>query len=324
MTRSGAEPCALGAPVIEHRFRAMSTDVHLIVVGGKAEHVEQAEQAIHCREARWSRFLPDSELSQLNANPEHLVVVSPDTFALIRDAIDAFALTAGAFDPTVLASLVAAGYDRTLTAIEPGCPGRHQPAPSPLGIELFDDIHAIRLPAGVGLDLGGIAKGAAVDAVAATLTAAGVEGCCINIGGDLRVYGRSPDSRGWTVELDCPGSPEIRRVTLGDGAICTSTSVKRRWESAAGTEHHLRDPGTGAPLERGLLSVSVISARASQAEVLTKAALAAGPDGAHDVICGRDATGLLVGGDGRVIELAGFDAFRLDCHPAHRLAAPAP
>jgi thiamine biosynthesis lipoprotein len=307
--------CARAPGVSEHRFRAMSTDVHLVVVGGEARHLDRAEAAIRRHEARWSRFLPGSELSQLNANPEHVVVVSADTYELVRHAIDAYHLTAGAFDPTVLASLMAAGYDRTLPAIEPGCAGHHEPAPSPAGIELFDELHAIRLPAGVGLDLGGIAKGATADAVAAGLLATGVEGCCVNIGGDLRVSGRSPDPEGWTVELDCPGSDEVRQVVLAEGAICTSTTVKRRWRAAGGAEHHLRDPATGAPLERGLQSVSVICARATQAEVLTKAALAAGAEGAAEVICGRDATGVLVDRKGAVIELAGFDAFRLRGRP---------
>jgi thiamine biosynthesis lipoprotein len=298
----------------------MSTDVHLVVVGGRLEHLHQAERAVHAREARWSRFLPDSELSQLNANPEHVVVVSADTYTLIRHAIDAFHQTGGTFDPTVLTSLIAAGYDRSLEEVEQGRATAHQPAPSPVGIELFDELNAIRLPRGVGLDLGGIAKGAAADAVAASLMAGGVEGCCVNIGGDLRVAGRAPDERGWTVELDCPGAEEVRRVVLGEGAICTSTSVKRRWETASGPEHHLRDPATGAPLERGLRSVSVISARACQAEVLTKAALAAGPEGAPAVIGGRDATGLLVDHEGRIVELAGFDTFRLTRRPAAGLA----
>ena len=302
----------------ERRFRAMNTDVHVVVVAsGTAEAqiaLATAEQAVHDREARWSRFLPESELSILNRSCGRPVIVAEDTFGLVCRAIDAWQLTGGVFDPTVGASLLAAGYDRSFELVTRDDPPRavpSMPAATPAGIELHDTTNSIVLPEGVTLDLGGIAKGATCDAIVDELMGGGVLGCCINIGGDLRVAGRSPDPRGWTVTLDCPGSSEVRAITVGEGAVCTSTTTKRRWRTTGGYEHHLRNAATGAKLDTGLVSASVIAATAQQAEVLAKVAIAAGPLKAADALSANGVTGVVVHDSGVIDELPGFDGFRL-------------
>lgn len=318
----GSAPTVGGA--CDRRFRAMGTDVHVRVVGGPPELAVEAEEAVRAREARWSRFLPDSELSRLNAaGGGRPVILSPDTFALVAAAVEACRQTGGAFDPTVLASLVAAGYDRPLDQLAPPEPdtgpdpepasGGGVPAPGVGGIELHPTVGAVVLPPGVGLDLGGIAKGATADAVSAELLAAGAEGCCVNMGGDLRVRGVAPDGEGWVIGLDCPGytGGDRLRIRLADGAVCTSTVLARRWAGpvGAGAEHHLRHPGTGAALSTGLWSITVVAAAATQAEVLTKAAFVAGCDEAAALIGGHGATGVLVTDGGALVPLAGLDPF---------------
>ena len=298
-------------PTVERRFRAMSTDVHVVVVGGSTGLLDRAEAAVVDRDRRWSRFRPDSEISAINANQGRPVIVADDTFALVAAAVDAHRQTGGVFDPTVWSSLMAAGYDRSLDQVvaDPG-PSRHVPAPGPDGIELHPAPRAVLVPPGVGLDLGGIAKGVAADAVAADLLAAGAAGCCVNIGGDARFAGTAPTG-GWLVGLRCPGADQERVVTLAEGAVCTSTTLRRRWTA---TEHHLRDPASGRPLERGLWSVSIIGRRAAQAEVLTKVALAAGHR-APDVLAGHGVTGVLVDDRGEVVELQGLAPFLVDRVP---------
>lgn len=288
----------------------MNTDIHVIVVGGTPEHLTAAESAVRDREARWSRFLPDSELSAVNRAAGRPVIVSPDTFRLISDAVDAYHLTGGVFDPTVLGCLLDAGYDRSFELIDDSGQGPVRSAPGPTEIELDEGLGAVRVPVDVGLDLGGLGKGATADAVTAELLSAGATGCCVNIGGDIRVRGEGPENGGWAVELACPGSPHRRWVSLGDGAVCTSTTLKRRWGNQ-GQQHHLRDPATGEPLDSGLVSVSVIAERALQADVLTKVALAVGPDAAARAILEQGATGLLVTDDGTIVALEGIEDFLL-------------
>ena len=98
------------------RFRAMGTKVHLVVVDGGAGLLEQARARIDDLEHRWSRFLPHSELNELNraAGSSEATPVSAITFDLVERAIEAWRATDGLFDPTILPSLVAAGYDRKI------------------------------------------------------------------------------------------------------------------------------------------------------------------------------------------------------------------
>jgi len=92
----------------------MGTWAHVVIAGGgdRGQALDRARRRIDDLERRWSRFLPDSEVSRLNAGAGRPVLVSPETARLVARAVDAWRLTAGRFDPTVLPALVAAGYDR--------------------------------------------------------------------------------------------------------------------------------------------------------------------------------------------------------------------
>jgi thiamine biosynthesis lipoprotein len=99
----------------------MGTDVEVLAVGADDAAMATlgalAVDALEAREARWSRFRPTSELCRVNDAAGAPVVVSPDTFALIALAVDAWRDTGGRYDPTVLAALEAAGYDRDFDAL---------------------------------------------------------------------------------------------------------------------------------------------------------------------------------------------------------------
>jgi thiamine biosynthesis lipoprotein len=104
--------------------------------------------------------------------------------------------TGGRFDPTLLAAVRRAGYDDDLARL----PAVRQSLPATVGHHpmtcgwIVVDHHAgtVRLPAGAGFDAGGIGKGLAADLVSADLVSAGVTGGCVNVGGDLRVWGPGP------------------------------------------------------------------------------------------------------------------------------------
>jgi thiamine biosynthesis lipoprotein len=245
--------------------------------------------------------------------------VSPETFDVVSAAVDAWRWSGGRFDPTVAETMVAAGYDRSRVH-GPECswsdgaaggaePFEHRAAATPAGI-VFDPYPcSITVPAGVTIDLGGIGKGAAADLVARELLEWGAAGCCVNVGGDLRVAGDAPRAQGWQIDIDLGLGLPRPVIGLLDGAICTSTRTRRTWSNTLGPQHHLRDPADGAPLRAGLRTVTVIGPQALQAEVLTKTAFAAGPEEGAAIITGTGATGLLVTDDDTVIELDGLDPF---------------
>ncbi len=272
----------------------MGTDAQIIVIGGPAGLGQRAQDRIAQLERRWSRFVDDSEISTLNRYAGAPVKVSRDTVELVQRGIDACRLTNGRFDPTVLGSVIRAGYDRSFGAL--GAHVRSGSSDLTLGadaIEILDDM--IRLPRGTGFDPGGIGKGLAADIVVDELRAAGADGACVNLGGDVRVSGESPDGGAWTIAVDHPECTEsIARLGISDGAAATSTTLRRQWRVDGETRHHLIDPATGQPSTSDLRYVTVVAGNAWTAEVLAKAVLLHGTPRHFDLLTSIGADGLAV------------------------------
>jgi thiamine biosynthesis lipoprotein len=293
----------------ERRFRAMGSDAHVVVVGDR-RLLEVAERRIADLESRWSRFLPTSEVSRLTARAGTAMAVSPETALLVRRSVEAWHLSGGSFDPTVLGAVVRAGYDRTFEDLA-GAAGASALGTGAEAIEV--DGASVRLPAGTGFDPGGIGKGLAADVVATELRAAGADGACVNLGGDVRVTGAAPAGGAWTLDVEHPVLGRIALLGVADGGLATSTTLRRRWLVDGGERHHLIDPGTGLPSDTDLDLATVVAGEAWVAEVLAKAVLLRGSDRAFHLLGGTGAEGLAVAG-GEVLASPGLAAFRCP-HP---------
>lgn len=265
-------------------FRAMGTDVEVLVLEGDDEDLHWARAQIERAEARWSRFRPSSELEQVNAQPGRWTSVSSDTLDLLEVAIAAGPQTAGAFDPLVGGDLVRAGYDRSFDAVDrrgAGVPtaalGGHRPPEVHLPLEVDRSTASARIPVGTRLDLGGIAKGWTADLLVGGLLARGAQGACVNLGGDVAVGGRAPHPDGWSIEIEheaaAPG--RTRAAVLHQGGVATSTTLRRTWRGPDGdVRHHLLDPRTRRSCEGALVEATVVARSAAEAEVLAKVAFA--------------------------------------------------
>lgn len=263
--------------------RVMGSELDLVVSGPEGLR-DAALTRLHDLEVRWSRFLPDSEVSRLNRMAGVPVAVSWETRLLVAAGCEAWRLTSGGFDPTVLAAVRAAGYRERVPA--PGSiveEADSSPAPGCDGIEVDEQAGTVTLPAGTGFDPGGIGKGLAADLVVGELLASGAAGAAVNLGGDVRVSGDAPDGD-WVVDVEDPFCPErvLASLRLEDGAVATSSTLIRRWVTDSGTRHHLVDPSTGGPPGGDLVSVSVVAGACWLAEAHSKAAVIA-PDGAEAV-----------------------------------------
>jgi thiamine biosynthesis lipoprotein len=289
----------------------MGSQCHLLVTGDEPL-LDQANRWLDDLESAWSRFLPDSDVSRLNAADGRPTGVRPETVDVLTLAIEAWAATGGRFDPTTLPALVAAGYDRSFEHagdFEAGAAGfEPRPAPGCVAIEIDREQCTVRLPAGIKLDLGGIGKGRAADLIADRLIAAGTRGACVNLGGDARLAGTPADGGPWTVGVEHPVTGQlVATLALGDGAVATSTVTHRRWGDDGA--HHLIDPTTGRPSTTDLLGVTVVAGTAAWAEVYAKTALLAGSAGAADVVTRAGLTGMTVDRDGVVWTLPGLEVF---------------
>jgi FAD:protein FMN transferase len=296
----------------------MGSNAHVLVDDADPGLVATAHRRLAELEERWSRFRPDSELSRLNAAAGRPLPVSDDTAQVVRRCIEAWCVTAGLFDPTVLPQVLAAGYDRSFerlrseprpaTSAPPARPTRRRP-PGCDGIEVGPTW--VRLPAGVGLDLGGIGKGYAADLVAHELRRLGAPGVCVNLGGDIRVSGPSAGGRAWTVGVDDPFRPMLdsTAIRLEEGAVATSSRLRRRWWHDRREQHHLIDPRTGEPSRSRLVAVTVVAAQAHWAEVFAKAALIAGEEAGARLLEEHGLSALLTVCTGDVVRVGSIEEY---------------
>jgi thiamine biosynthesis lipoprotein len=264
-----------------------------------AEAPEQAGEEVQRLFAEWegrlSRFRPDSELSRLNARPGQPVIVSDLLLDVLQAAVRAARATAGLYDPTLLHALERLGYDRSFDRLGAALPAASGPAPGGGGwrrLELDLKARTVTLPPGVGIDLGGIAKGMAVDAAVERLRTMGSRAAMVSAGGDLRVHGLPSAGDCWPIAIEGPRDPVT--VALTRGSLATSGIGRRRWVQGGVERHHLLDPRDARPAQTGLWSVTVAATTCAQAEVAAKTAFVLGPRAGMDFLESKGLAGLLV------------------------------
>jgi thiamine biosynthesis lipoprotein len=279
----------------------MGSTAHVTVLGGANDLIETARERLDDLEARWSRFVPSSEISRLNHADGRPCRVSGETRLLVRRALDGYAVTEGRFDPTLLGAVLRAGYVDSFDRR----PSRPHGSGSTLRtgahrIEIDDTAGTVRIPVGVGFDPGGIGKGLAADLVSAELVDLGAAGVSVNVGGDLRVRGDAPEGDAWRIAVDDPWgrSEPVARLRLLHGAVATSSRLRRRWIRADGAvQHHLLDPATGTSSRTPVLASTVVAANGWQAEALSKAVFLDARRG-MEIVDARGAAALVVLPDG--------------------------
>ncbi len=217
-----------------------------------------------------SPYKPDSELSHVNAAAADAPVsVSRELFALLGKARQYSDLTQGAFDITY----ASAGYLYDYRVGTRPAPEQLREAAQHINyrfVELDEQHSSVRfLHQGVRIDLGGIAKGYAVDRCIGILGKAGIHNALVSAGGDTRVIGRRSDHP-WHVGIRDPRKRDgiVSVIPLEDSAISTSGDYERYFEQDGVRYHHILDPGSGDSA-RGLHSVSIIGAHATDTDALS-------------------------------------------------------
>jgi thiamine biosynthesis lipoprotein len=274
------------------RFRAMNSDIVLVASGKNLERIKQgfslARDFIQRSETRFTRFTDTSELASLNRSAGGWFVASPEMVEVLQVALRLAGETQGLFNPAILPALKQAGYDRSMDEIHAN-PARSGAAPV-LEMQDFRTIELdmpgqrVRLPEGMQVDLGGIAKGWIAEQAARRLSEYSLA-CAVSAGGDMCLVNLPEGQSNWEVGLEDPLHPEqdLALLRVGPGAIATSAVTKRKWQYNGHNQHHLIDPRTGEPAITEWLSVTVYAAQAVEAEVYAKALLIGGPVVANEL-----------------------------------------
>jgi thiamine biosynthesis lipoprotein len=264
-------------------FRAMGCPITITAVGaGRRVFGSDLVEIVRLAEAwetLFSRFRVESELSLLNRQAGRgSVVVGAELFAMVERAVEAGLASEGLYSPLVLGAVRHAGYDRDFAALA-GTVAKigatSGPVPSLDAIALDRGQHTVALAESAGIDLGGIAKGAFIDAVVERYREEWPGGC-VNAGGDVRVWGEPPDGRVWTVGIEYPQHPEldIAQACLidldGVSAVATSGRTRRRWQTDRGPAHHLIDPSTGSWVTGSIEAATAFAPDAVSADLAAK------------------------------------------------------
>nr|VFK40241.1 MAG: thiamine biosynthesis lipoprotein [Candidatus Kentron sp. SD] len=274
---AGKEPRASVMPLAEPLAKQLGKDIGQILA--------EVEQAM-------STYRADSELSRFNASTStDWYPVSQDLYTVAREALVVSRLTDGAFDITVGPLVNLWGFG------PPENPEDTRTVPTEA------DLRAIRARVGyrklatratppalrkehpaLYLDLSAIAKGFAVDKIAARLEGHGVVNYLVDIGGELRARGGNAQGEPWRVAIEKPisGEREIHRIIAVDNhAVATSGDYRNFFERDGKRYSHTIDPKTGKPVTHTLVSVTVLHPRAMRADALATALSVLGPEAGY-------------------------------------------
>jgi thiamine biosynthesis lipoprotein len=271
-------------------FETMGTDGAILVVApGPAEATEMVSAAIariRAVERRMSTYRPNSEISQLNARGAvEPVNLSPLTLEVLKEAGRFHQITGGTFDPTYapLRTLWRTAQERQEVPTD----AEVEAALSRVGNDglIIEDGAARFDTAGMEVDLGGIAKGFAIDRAIEALSESGALSALVDIGGDIRVLGRRGDNTKWKIQVRDPrpekGDPIILR--LENVAVATSGDYARFFRIGERRFSHIVDPRTGRPVH-SVPSATIIAPDAVTADALATAASVLGAPRAVELV----------------------------------------
>ena len=262
---------------------AMDTVMGLEIYGaGAEEQADQAVETIYRLEKLWDVTDQGSEIWALNHSGGDWVELSPETAELLEQSLELCALTDGALDLTAYPAVRAWGF----TTGEYQVPSREElDALASLidytRLELDAAGLRARLPDGMELDLGAVAKGRTGALLARQLREGGTASALLELGGNVQTVGSKPDGSPWRVAVQDPageGQAVLGVVEVSDQAVVTSGGYQRNFQADGETYWHIMDPDTAAPARSGLASVTVIGGDGAVCDALSTALFVMGAE----------------------------------------------
>lgn len=278
---------AIGSATATAEWAAIGTTARVVVTSPR--HLDAARAIAHhelaALDRACSRFRSDSEIAAIVAADGEWTTISDVLVKILACALAVAERTKGDVDPTMGADLARLGYDRDfgelvhVTTSVGDTRFRLGRRPSWRDVELDPAGRKLRVPRGVQLDLGAVAKAWCADRCAWRIADELGIGVLVGLGGDIATAGDGPDV-GWLVRVqDLPGiaGGPACTVRLDDGfAIATSSTVSRSWRRGTSTLHHILDPATRRPAHPVWRTVTVVAATCVEANTESTAAIVRG------------------------------------------------
>ncbi len=265
------------------RYRIQVRDLSQSVYLPTLKH--RIERVLSNIDKGMSLYRDDSELSRFNQSPSlQWKLISENTADVIAMALAIHQQSGGAFNPLTSARVDYWGFgpaDRSLQITS-----LSEPFIEPISAAVPEANSRFQLTTNqirkhdsdTALDLNGIAKGAAVDQVAAVIAESGIDDYLVEIGGEIRTRGSGPDGNGWLVGIENPTGGLASTIQLSNQAIATSGDYIHFFIHQGRRFSHLIDPRTGNPVKHNLALVSVIADHAIEADAWATALMIMGPE----------------------------------------------
>ena len=233
-----------------------------------------------------SRTVEDSDVWRINHAEGEPVTVSEDTISILQCAGQISGLSGGAFDATI--APVSTLWDFTSgSAVLPEAETIAKAAELVDYTKVMIDGNRVTLPAGMMIDLGGIAKGYIADRIKTYLEKRGVKHAILSFGGNVVAIGTKPDSSQWTVgiqDIDKGTGASMLKTRISGGSVVTSGIYERGFDLDGVRYHHLLSPDTGWPAQNELASVTIISDSSMEGDALSTAAFVLGLEKGTELI----------------------------------------
>lgn len=296
--------CSCAPSGTTYHFFGMDTVMTLQLADGDEEDALACEEAVKALEEKCSVTLEGSEIHTLNAQGS--ATLSADTAAVVEAGLRVNRETEGAFCLSLYPAGRLWGFtDETQRVPSAAALEEVRPLVDDSAIRL--DGKEISLPAGMALDLGGIAKGYAADQLALLLEERQVEHYFLSLGGNVQVGGGKADGSPWRVGIADPeGGDPVGIIELTDGAVVTSGGYQRNFTKDGVTYHHILDPQTLSPAQSGLVSVTVVAESGTLADGYSTALFVMGEQKALEFCQKQNVECILITKDGRVVVSEGL------------------
>lgn len=312
---SAAEAATIAVPPVppaepkkvEVQDEAMGTSLHFVTYTSATLDEAEARAAIAAAIAEMRRlelilseWLPESELSHVNAKAGEWVTIGPETSSVIERGLWAGKLSSGSFDITFQA-LSKVWKFGSAQEEHPKPPRRAdieklRPLVDYRKVELDEPGHRVRIGKGQQLGLGGIAKGYIVDRAAKVLHDAGVQTYLVQAGGDLYGAGHKPDGAPWVSGIQDPRGEQGRYfavIELDDHAFSTAGDYARSYVVDGKRYHHIIDPKTGYPAV-ACRSVTIWAPDATTADGIDDAVFILGPERGLSLVESLEGVGAVI------------------------------
>ncbi len=225
-----------------------------------------------------SKYIPDSEISRLNKAGK--LKVSPDTFYIIKKSRELCSATGGAFDITVAPLVDLWGFTDRKFRVPEAAEIREvltRVGSDKIILHENDNVVEFKIP-GMKIDLGGIAKGYALDCAVKKLKAKNIRSCLINAGGQVYALG-DKFGQSWKVAVQGARKAEITgALELKNQSASTSGDYQQYFLIGNKRYCHIIDPATGYPAQAGIASVTVISGSGTEADAFSTAVFVLGKE----------------------------------------------